>query len=62
LTSVQAGLKLGLAAKVVEVDVGKPFLNRTNTSHFGINNQFLLGLQLPFLEGRKPRLFLVYST
>jgi hypothetical protein len=46
LASVRADLKLvGSAAKVAEVDVGKPFLNKTNASDFEINNRFLLGLQ-----------------
>jgi hypothetical protein len=37
---------------VAEVDVGKPFLNKTNASNFEINNRFLLGLQIA-QSGRK---------
>jgi hypothetical protein len=46
LGSVQADLKYGSAAKVVDVDVGKPFSNKTNASDYKINNRFLLGLQI----------------
>jgi hypothetical protein len=52
LASVRAGLKLGSAAKVAEVDVGKPFFDRMNASDFKINNWFLLGLQMAG-SGRK---------
>ena len=44
--SVRADLKHGSAAKVKDVDVGKPFSNKTNASDFEINNRFLLGLQI----------------
>jgi hypothetical protein len=44
--SVQADLKHGSAAKVVDVDVGKPFSNKTNGSDYEINNRVMLGLQI----------------
>jgi hypothetical protein len=50
--SVRADLKHGSAAKVLDVDVGKPFSNKTNVSDYKINNQFLLGLQIAG-SGRK---------
>jgi hypothetical protein len=50
--SVRADLKHGSAAKVFDVDVGKPFSNKTNASDYKINNRFLLGLQIAGL-GRK---------
>jgi hypothetical protein len=49
---VQADLKQASKEKVAEVDVGKPFLNKTNASNFEINNRFLLGLQIAG-SGRK---------
>jgi hypothetical protein len=52
LASVRAGLKQGSAVKVVDVDVGKPFSNKSNASDFEINNRFLLGLQIAG-SGRK---------
>jgi hypothetical protein len=48
--SVRADLKHGPAAP--HVDVGKPFSNKTNASDYGINNRFLLGLQIAG-SGRK---------
>jgi hypothetical protein len=52
LASVRGDLKLGSAAKVEEVDAGKPFFNKTNASDYKKNNRFLLGLQLAG-SGRK---------
>jgi hypothetical protein len=49
---VRADLKCGSAAKVLDVDVGKPFSNNTNASDYEINNRFLLGLQIAG-SGRK---------
>jgi hypothetical protein len=37
---------------VVDIDVGKPFSNKTNASNYEINNRFLLGLQIAG-SGRK---------
>jgi hypothetical protein len=53
--SVRADLKHGSAAKVLDVDVRKPFSNKTNASDYKINNRFLLGLQIAG-SGRKSSL------
>jgi hypothetical protein len=39
-------------AKVEEVNVGKPYSNKTNACDFKINNRFFLGLQISG-SGRK---------
>jgi hypothetical protein len=49
---IQADLKLGSAVKGADILAGKPYLSKTNSNNFELNNQFLLGLQIPG-SGRK---------
>jgi hypothetical protein len=60
LGSVRADLKRGSAAKVFDVDVGKPFSNKTNASDYEINNRFLLVFKLLGRDRRRPKSSLVY--